>query len=197
MTESESSRARSFGYRKMRGAFREVLALDENGVTIKGRYSVPWSNVVAKRTYPNFYQDRWLGWLQPRLRIYVRDGRSYFFLGAGLLAREDTGARRKRGWGELPATYRDLVAQLDHRGIPEWSGPREEVTLVQVGMVLAILGGLLGYALATRGLLAKSVNVDEAVAIAWVGFGLLSFVVTPFIAQRMRRSHVARRHEKV
>lgn len=197
MSKNHSSGTRSFGYRRVGGAFREVLALDERGITIKRLRLVPWSNVVAKRTYPNFYQDRWLGWFQPRLRIYVRDGRSYLFLGAGLLAREDAGGRRKRGWGELPASYRDLIAQLDYRGIPDWSGPREEVTLLQVGMALAIFGGLLGYALATGGLLAKSVDVDDAVGVGWVGLGLLSFAVTPFIARRRRRNHVARQHEKV
>ena len=153
---------------------------------------MPWQEVAAKRAYPNFYQDHWLGWLRPRLRIYLRDGRSFLFPCSKLASREVAGRSASRRWGELPSSYLDLVGNLERRGVPEWTGPKEEVTLLQVAAVLAILFALLAYVLVTQRLIVPTTELDAVVAVAWVGGGFLSFAVTPFIARRGRRRHMSR-----
>lgn len=191
MNENQRMETARFGQRTLWGGFREVLAFDEDCVTIRRRLAVPWQEVAAKRAYPNFYQDHWLGWLRPRIRVYLRDGRSFLFPCSRLASREEAGRPASRRWGELPSSYLDLVRNFERRGVPEWTGPKEEVTLLQVAAVLAILFALSAYVLGTATLNVPTSELDAVVAAAWVGGGFLAFAVTPFIARRGRRRHMS------
>ncbi|HPS78817.1 MAG TPA: hypothetical protein PLS53_11730 [Thermoanaerobaculaceae bacterium] len=140
----ESSK-REYLQRDELGRLIRILALDDEGIEYRSQALVPWADLVAFRAFPDLFLDKThagLGVPFPRVVLYLASGRALFVRGSGLRTRDS--AHEIRPFERVPPEFKDLVDDLDRRGIPRWSGPREETVILGTGaafLAAATAGG--------------------------------------------------------
>lgn len=180
-----------YGYRFAGTGFRQVIRISDEGVCFKSGDLVPWAKVVGLRASPDFLLDKAfdsLGVPQPRVSIYLDDGRVFSFRGTGLRRPE---SRRIRWFESVSEEYQSAVQRLKARVRRGWEGPREERIVLHTGYAIALAAFVVTVCILGWSGIAVSRDTQLGIGMtAAVLLGQLGFVVGPVVARWMRKRYL-------
>lgn len=182
-----------FGYRHFWGSFQEILRIESTHLLYRGKRAVPWANVLAIRSYPDFSGDAVRTVLRsndPRLTIYLDDGHVLRVGGHGLRRRCDQCSPGRTRDG-IPDDYLEMVHALRAHETRQWNGPREEAILFRTMMGFQTFGWLIGVLLAEAMTHQPEAStlLGYAVSCGLVG-GALGLLASPFLGTALRKAYL-------
>lgn len=187
----------SYGYTQLGVSYQgEVLRVEDKGLIYKKKRTIPWSEIYAIRTYPNFYADLTYSFFkipQARLSIYLDDG-SVLKIRGDVIKRQCGSCPKGKIINGLREDYVELVQQLRAKGIPDWKGPKEETILLrcmQLFMVVGLFTGIIYGSLQSVSFTKEFESLFIIVILSTIVTAFVGMAISPFVARKMRNKYIA------